>query len=103
MVVFTETDGVQHYFWEYLCPTAERYDLPEGREYRPALQHFLASLDAWIGKLMEEAGFDESVVVMSDYGFMAKPRRRIHAQSLARELRLFSLHRASGAGRLRVC
>jgi len=102
MVVFTETDRVQHRFWQYLCPATAGYDRPNGEKYRLALHSFYANLDTWIGKLIDEAGAGVDVVVMSDHGFTAMARRRIYTQALAGELGLFSLRKASWSNRLRL-
>ena len=102
MVVFTETDRVQHRFWNYLCPTAEGYSSSEADKYRPALDSFYANLDDWIGRLVKEAGPEVSVVIMSDHGFTGQARRRVYVQALAQELGLFTMHKASWAGRLRA-
>jgi len=101
-IVFTETDRLQHRFWNYLCPTAEGYDGPEAREHRPALHRFFSDLDDWVGRLVEEAGPEVSVVIMSDHGFTARGRKRVYVRALAHELGLFSLGKASWVSRLRA-
>ena len=101
-IVFTETDRLQHRFWNYLCPMAEGYDGPDAQEHRPALYRFFSNLDAWVGKLVEEAGPDVPVIIMSDHGFTARGRRRVYLRALARTLGLHSAQRTSWVNRLRA-
>ena len=58
--VFTETDRVQHHYWRY---------------ERDRILDFFERVDGHIGRLLEVAGDDTLVVVMSDHGFTSVDRR----------------------------
>ena len=66
MVVFTATDRMGHYLWPYHQSTGD--NSTEGRELHEAVVRFYVRLDQHIGDLVEKAGPDASVVVMSDHG-----------------------------------
>lgn len=65
MVVFGESDTVSHHFWMF-------HD-PESPRHRPgpahAIREVYARLDAAVGALIEAAGGDVIVGVVSDHGF----------------------------------
>jgi predicted AlkP superfamily phosphohydrolase/phosphomutase len=67
MVVFTATDRMGHYLWPYHQANGFE-DSPEGRELHAAIVRFYVRLDQHIGALVEKAGPDTSVIVMSDHG-----------------------------------
>jgi predicted AlkP superfamily phosphohydrolase/phosphomutase len=67
MVVFTATDRMGHYLWPY----HRKQDLDgsqESKELHEAIYQFYIRLDEMIGELVEQAGPEASVVVMSDHG-----------------------------------
>lgn len=59
-VVYTGLDRLQHYLWE---------DMGEGTEYGDAIPDHYALLDEQIGRLVEQAGENTTVMVVSDHGF----------------------------------
>jgi predicted AlkP superfamily phosphohydrolase/phosphomutase len=65
MVVFSESDTVAHHFWMFHDPASPRH--------RPghdtAIRDVYARLDAAVGRLLEVAGDDVFVAVVSDHGF----------------------------------
>lgn len=64
MVVFGESDSVAHHFWLFHDPKSPRH-LP-GRE--DAIQRVYERLDVAVGRLVDAAGPDVTVAVMSDHG-----------------------------------
>ena len=67
MVVFTATDRMGHYLWPY--HRAEDLDgSPEAKELHEAIYRYYVRMDENIGKLVEQAGDDATVIVMSDHG-----------------------------------
>jgi predicted AlkP superfamily phosphohydrolase/phosphomutase len=60
------TDRVGHYFMRFLDPTHGRYD-PDPR-YADAIRAHYRFCDAQIGALLEHAGPDVAVLVVSDHG-----------------------------------
>lgn len=65
MVVFSEADTVSHHFWLYHDPCSPRHR--PGHE--DALLKVYTRLDAAVGALIEAAGPDVTVGVLSDHGF----------------------------------
>jgi predicted AlkP superfamily phosphohydrolase/phosphomutase len=68
-VVFTGTDKVQHFYWKYSDPQHPRYDPAGAERYGNAIREMYARLDQSIGELVELAGPETDVIVMSDHGF----------------------------------
>ncbi|MFN2489109.1 MAG: alkaline phosphatase family protein [Actinomycetota bacterium] len=64
MVVFTESDVVQHFFWRQMRDPSE----DDGELDRRAIQDTYEHLDRIVGELMEVAGSDTICVVVSDHG-----------------------------------
>ena len=75
MVVFTCTDRLSHFFWDELCEVAA------GKLSTPLHHDILAlliELDQGLQTLVECAGADSSVMLMSDHGFGPSPEKRAH-------------------------
>jgi predicted AlkP superfamily phosphohydrolase/phosphomutase len=68
MVVFTETDRVQHHFWKYINPSHPAYSSPEKERYRNAIYQTYETLDGVVAELIDAAGPDYAVIIMSDHG-----------------------------------
>ncbi|MEK7773499.1 MAG: alkaline phosphatase family protein [Deltaproteobacteria bacterium] len=62
-VVFVATDRVQHFFWKYLDPRH-----PEHSKYGGAVAQVYERLDAALGRILEKAGPDTNVMMVSDHG-----------------------------------
>lgn len=73
-VVYYSPDRIQHYFWPYL----DEGVAGEERDVRAALDRNYVALDDGIGRLVEAAGPETTVVLVSDHGFVAKPERAFH-------------------------
>jgi predicted AlkP superfamily phosphohydrolase/phosphomutase len=67
-VVFTGTDKVMHFFWKFADPEHPDYDPVLAAEYGTAIRDMFVRVDEEIGKLVELAGPDADIVVMSDHG-----------------------------------
>ncbi|MBI5903450.1 MAG: alkaline phosphatase family protein [Deltaproteobacteria bacterium] len=61
--VFMATDRVQHFFWKYLDPRH-----PEHSRYGGAVAEVYIRLDAALGRIIEKAGPDTNVMMVSDHG-----------------------------------
>lgn len=61
--VFMATDRVQHFFWKYLDPGH-----PDHAKYGGAVAEVYTRLDAALGRIMEKAGPDANVMMVSDHG-----------------------------------
>jgi predicted AlkP superfamily phosphohydrolase/phosphomutase len=68
MTVFFDTDRILHQAWHYLDPDHPWHDrMGAGNHSRP-IRHYFRQLDASIGRLIEQAGEDALVMIMSDHG-----------------------------------
>ena len=65
MLVFGESDTVSHHFWMYHDPESPRYRA--GME--SSIREVYERLDAAVGRLVEAAGEDVVVGIVSDHGF----------------------------------
>ncbi len=65
MVVFGESDTVAHHFWMFHDPQSPRHQ--PGHEQ--AIRQVYERLDAAVGTLIEAAGDDVTVGIVSDHGF----------------------------------
>ncbi|MBI4355942.1 MAG: alkaline phosphatase family protein [Candidatus Omnitrophica bacterium] len=69
VVVFTETDRVQHLLWHVLDPAHPRYEEALVQRLRPRLLEVYRAADRAIGALAAQAGPSSVVTVVSDHGF----------------------------------
>ncbi|MCA1553256.1 MAG: alkaline phosphatase family protein, partial [Chloroflexi bacterium] len=67
--VFQSTDLLQHELWRLVDPTHPRHSDEETAQYLDGWKHYYDQLDAYLGELVETAGPDTNVIVMSDHGF----------------------------------
>lgn len=72
MVVFTETDRVGHYLW----PSLEEVVHEAKQGPRSELALWFSALDEVIGRLVQEAGPDTGILVVSDHGMGPAASRR---------------------------
>jgi len=66
MVVFSETDSLQHALWSYLDPDDHRQDDPEVKRL---ICGFFRELDEEIEQICRAAGQSARVIFLSDHGF----------------------------------
>jgi predicted AlkP superfamily phosphohydrolase/phosphomutase len=71
-VVFYSPDRVQHNFWDEL--TGREVGNPD---VVAVIAHVYRALDEAIGRLVDQAGPDATVVLVSDHGFVPRPRRSV--------------------------
>jgi predicted AlkP superfamily phosphohydrolase/phosphomutase len=76
-VVFYAPDRLQHYFWDRLDRDREQGGGPD-TDLDAALAEAYAAVDAAVGRLVEAAGPDATVIVVSDHGFIPSPTRAVH-------------------------
>jgi predicted AlkP superfamily phosphohydrolase/phosphomutase len=74
MVVFTGTDRLGHYFWPYHHPS----DDANAQRLYEAIRDYYVRLDQVVGELVEKAGDDVAVVILSDHGMGPVYSRRAH-------------------------
>lgn len=59
--IFTETDRLHHFFWKYL-------EEPDSK-YSPLFFDYYKTIDAAIGKIMENIDNNTTLILLSDHGF----------------------------------
>ncbi|HHQ45396.1 MAG TPA: hypothetical protein ENN13_04585 [Candidatus Altiarchaeales archaeon] len=67
-VLIVGTDRIQHYMWR---------DMEEGGQYENAMEDYYKFVDTQIQELVEAAGPDTNVFIISDHGF-GRLKRRVH-------------------------
>ena len=73
MLVFTETDRAQHYFWADMDSSHPAHTKERGERFGDVIRRVYESVDAQIGRLLETVGPDCQVYIVSDHGFGAQP------------------------------
>jgi predicted AlkP superfamily phosphohydrolase/phosphomutase len=68
MVVFTATDRVQHHFWKFMNPEHPNYDPKKSETYGRAIFGIYQKVDHAVESLINLAGDDVTVIIMSDHG-----------------------------------
>lgn len=77
MVVFTATDRMGHYLWPY-HNNPQPDDNPEAPAIHEAILRFYRRLDEHVGALVEKAGPETAVFIMSDHGMGPMYTRNTH-------------------------
>jgi len=65
LVVFTETDKLQHKLFHYVDPSHPFYN----DKFKSLINDFFAKLDKIIFSLIDKAGMDTNILIVSDHGF----------------------------------
>ncbi|MCD6360063.1 MAG: alkaline phosphatase family protein [Armatimonadetes bacterium] len=66
MMVEMGPDRLEHGFWKYCDPAHPKYE--PGNEFETAMLDYYVHLDGHLGRLIELAGDDAAVLVVSDHG-----------------------------------
>jgi len=66
--VIKTTDTTQHEVWHLLDPQHPRHDAELAAQVQDDIVGFFQAIDACVGQLVEAAGPDATVIVMSDHG-----------------------------------
>ena len=69
VAVFTATDRLQHYTLHLLHPDHPRHDPDEAERLRPDLLAAYQAIDQAIAALLDAAGPDATILLLSDHGF----------------------------------
>lgn len=67
--VFSITDNLAHIFWTYLEPSHPNYGRSAAPAYRQALFDAYEQCDQLLGDMLDWAGADTRLLLMSDHGF----------------------------------
>jgi len=74
VVVFSGTDRLQHYALHLLHPEHPRHDPAQARQLMPDLLTAYRAIDDALAELLDEAGADTTVILLSDHGFTPAAR-----------------------------
>jgi predicted AlkP superfamily phosphohydrolase/phosphomutase len=72
MMVFTETDRAQHYFWADMETAHPAWTPERGARFGDVIRRVYEAVDAQVGRLVETVGPDCQIYVVSDHGFGAQ-------------------------------
>jgi predicted AlkP superfamily phosphohydrolase/phosphomutase len=79
MMVFGESDTVAHHFWRYHDPASPRF---AASPHADAIRTVYVALDRALGRLVDAAGGDAVVAVVSDHGSGGASDRVLHLNRL---------------------
>ncbi len=68
MMVFNETDYVQHWFWKYMDPDHPEFTEEGRRKYGDAIFEIYSRIDGHLARFFETIGDETLFLVMSDHG-----------------------------------
>lgn len=88
--LFDTPDRLQHMFWRFLEPDHPANAGGADPGYRTAIADHYRHLDGIVGRLMDAAGPDTLVIVLSDHGFTSF-QRGVHLNGWLREQGLLAL------------
>ena len=97
MVVFTETDRIQHFLWGFNDPRHPNYTRPRAAKCRQLLLDFFVHVDEAVDTIIQAIPDHTNVFVVSDHGFAAE-HTRIYMPSWLSQKGLFSLPPELGTG-----
>lgn len=102
MVVFTSMDRLQHIFWRFI-------DIPDNEscpshlnKFRETIYDGYRQLDKAIGEILDKAGKDTTVIVVSDHGF-GPIKKLFFVNRWLEEIGLLSIKNQLSGKKLRVC
>ena len=96
---FESPDIIQHMFWRYTDPKHPLYEENAPAEYKNTIRSWYKKLDDTLGRVMQQLGENDDLIVLSDHGFDTF-RRAAHVNSWLRQngyLELTNPHAESGA------
>lgn len=78
MVVFTGSDRVQHFFWNYYDDKHPMYNPEKADRYRDVIPRYYEKMDEILGEFLKRIDENTYVFVLSDHGFGKRRYRLIH-------------------------
>lgn len=69
MIVYSNIDAMQHFFWKHMDSTHPGYDPEKAKKYGDAILKFYQKLDGIVGDMLKIIDEDTTVIIMSDHGF----------------------------------
>lgn len=90
-------DSIHHRFWRYCDKNDPSY--PGPNPYQDVIKDFYILHDRMVGKLIEAAGSDTAVILLSDHGHGMRPVKLLNINELLRQKGLLIPRAAGPAGR----
>ncbi len=87
---FEDPDIIQHMFWRYIDPQHPLYEPDASAEYKNMINVWYQKMDEILGRVIEQLGKEDTLLVLSDHGFDTY-RRTVHVNSWLREKGLLEL------------
>lgn len=69
MTVFVAPDRIQHVYWKYLDEDSSLFHAPEAARFREEIMTCYRELDAALGQIIDAAGSECQIYLISDHGF----------------------------------
>jgi predicted AlkP superfamily phosphohydrolase/phosphomutase len=88
MLVYTATDTVQHYFWQYMTQTCSNGHATDHATYQEAIYTIYRTMDDNLAKLLRLLPADCAVMVLSDHGGGPVSNQVLHLNQYLQELGL---------------
>jgi predicted AlkP superfamily phosphohydrolase/phosphomutase len=95
MLVYTATDTVQHFFWNYMAATHPNHDPNGAAKYRDAILKIYRAIDADMATLLDAIPPECAVIVLSDHGGGPVSGKVIYLNQYLHELGLLAYRNAS--------
>lgn len=90
ITVAQHTDVLAHYFWHVWDTSHPFHDAEQAQALRPGLDAVLAALDAYVGAMLDAAGANTHVAVVSDHGF-GPVHQRVYPNTLLEQWGMLTL------------
>mgnify|MGYP000272711237 CR=1 FL=1 len=68
MVVFRNSDEICHFYWHHMDETHPEHDPQAPAQYKMAILDLYKHIDRWVGHIIETAGEECNIIIMSDHG-----------------------------------
>ncbi len=81
---FESPDIIQHMFWRYIDPEHPLYEADAPREYKEIIAVWYEKMDKILGRVLEQIGEEDVLLVLSDHGFDTF-RRAVHINTWLRD------------------
>ena len=75
MILYSEPDRVQHYMWA---------DMEDGGQFKDAILEYYKIVDGQLSEIVEKAGADATVFVISDHGF-TRQKKKVYIDHFLKE------------------
>lgn len=93
-VVFSSADFIQHFFWKFLEQ--------EKHPYSSVVEEIYKEIDKVFGEILNLVDEDTSTVVISDHGFMGRPKKYFNVNSWLAHERYIGLNQSKGLSRINI-